>query len=60
MQDPRLPPRLPNRSDHPRPELVICYSLPWFAEHGITMPRAEYAKLCERGREMFARYPVLE
>ena len=56
-QDPRAFHRgTPNRSDHPRPELVICYSLPWFAEHGVTMTRAEYSSaLRSRAR---AAHPV--
>ena len=61
VQDPRAFHRgTPNRSDHPRPELVICYSLPWFAEHGVTMTRAEYARLSERGRELLTRCDVLD
>ena len=50
----------PNRSGHPRPELVICYSLPWYAEHVVTMTRAEYDRLSDRGRELLVRCHVLD
>jgi hypothetical protein len=54
VQDPRpLHRGTPNRADHPRPELVICYSRPWFAQRRyIEMTQAEYDKLSERGRKL--------
>ena len=61
VQDPRTLHRgTPNRADHPRPELVICYSLPWFAmRKPIEMTQAEYDKLSERGREMLSRCEII-
>ena len=61
IQDPRTLHRgTPNRADHVRPELVICYSLPWFAmRKPIEMTQTEYDKLSERGREMFSRCEVI-
>ncbi len=62
IQDPRTLHRgTPNRSDHPRPELVICYSLPWFAQKKpVEMTQAEFDKLSERGKQMLARCRILE
>ncbi len=62
VRDPRTLHRgTPNRSDHPRPELVICYSLPWFAlPIPIEMTQAEFDKLSERGKQMLARCRILE
>ena len=61
IQDPRTLHRgTPNRADHVRPELVICYSLPWFAmRKPIEMTQTEYDKLSERGREMLSRCEVI-
>ena len=36
------------------------HSLPWYAEHGGTMTRAEYDRLSEHGRELLARCHVLD
>ncbi len=61
IQDPRpLHRGTPNRSDHPRPELVICYSRPWYSQRRhIEMTRAEFDKLSERGKQMLARCRIL-
>jgi hypothetical protein len=61
IQDPRTLHRgTPNHSDHPRPELVICYSLPWFAmKQPIEMTQAEFDKLSERGKKMLTRCRIL-
>ena len=55
VQDPRALHRgTPNRSDHVRGELVVCYSRPWYHRSTIEMTAAEYAKLSDRGRVMLA------
>ena len=61
VQDPRTLHRgTPNHADHPRPELVICYSLPWFAmRKPIEMTQAEHDRLSERGREMLSRCEII-
>ena len=61
IQDPRTLHRgTPNRSDHPRPELVICYSLPWFGQRApIEMTQAEFDRFSERGRKMLANCRVI-
>ena len=61
IQDPRTLHRgTPNRSDHARPELVICYSLPWFGQRvPIEMTQAEYDKISERGRRLHATCRVV-
>ena len=61
IQDPRTLHRgTPNRSDHVRPELVICYSLPWFNQRvPIEMTRAEFDKISERGRSLHATCRVI-
>ena len=61
IQDPRTLHRgTPNRSDHVRPELVICYSLPWFAmRNPIEMTQTEYDSLSERGKEMLSRCEIV-
>ncbi|MBI1927836.1 phytanoyl-CoA dioxygenase family protein [Candidatus Poribacteria bacterium] len=57
VQDPRTLHRgTPNRSTHPRPEVVLCYSRSWFAvNHLIEMTEAEFDKLSERGRKLLSR-----
>ncbi len=56
VQDPRTLHRgTPNRSDHPRMELVICYSRPWFRQSTVEISQAEYDRLSERGRTMLTR-----
>ena len=62
IQDPRTLHRgTPNRADHARPELVICYSLPWFGQMGpIQMTQAEYASFSERARQMVTNYRLVD
>ncbi len=62
IQDPRTLHRgTPNRADHPRPEVVICFSLPWFAmQRQIEMDQAEYDALSERGKKLLSRCRVVE
>lgn len=54
VQDPRpLHRGTPNRSDHARPELVICFSRHWFSQRRyIEMTQEEFDKLSERGRKL--------
>lgn len=60
IQDPRTLHRgTPNYSTQPRPELVICYSLPWFAGGPIEMLQEEFDKLSERGKKMLGRCRIL-
>ena len=61
IQDPRTLHRgTPNRSDHPRPELVICYSLPWFGQRAlINITQEEFDKFSGRGRKMLANCRVI-
>ncbi|MCY4081694.1 MAG: phytanoyl-CoA dioxygenase family protein [Caldilineaceae bacterium] len=61
IQDPRTLHRgTPNRSEHARPELVICYSLPWFGQRvPIEMTQAEYDKISERGRRLHTTCRVI-
>jgi ectoine hydroxylase-related dioxygenase (phytanoyl-CoA dioxygenase family) len=60
IQDPRTLHRgTPNRADHARPELVLCFSRPWFAvRHPLELSREEFDKLSERGRKLLARSRV--
>ncbi|MEM7124854.1 MAG: phytanoyl-CoA dioxygenase family protein [Chloroflexota bacterium] len=62
IQDPRAIHRgTPNHSDHPRPELVICYSRPWFAvNRHIEMTQAEFDKLSERGKGLLRRCRIVD
>ena len=62
IQDPRpLHRGTPNRSDHPRPELVIAYSRPWFANSRfIEMTQAESDKLSERGKKMLQQARIAQ
>ncbi len=62
IQDPRTLHRgTPNRSDHARPELVLCFSRPWFAvRHQIEITQAEHDRLSERGRKLLARNRVVD
>ena len=62
IQDPRTLHRgTPNRSDHTRPELVICYSLPWFGQRvPIEMTQAEFEKISERGRRLHTTCRVID
>ena len=57
VQDPRTLHRgTPNRADHPRPEVVICYSRPWFAMHRyIEMEQTDFDALSERGKKLLTR-----
>ena len=38
---------------------MICYLLPWYAEHGVTMTRAEYDRLSECGLKLLARCQIV-
>ena len=62
IQDPRTLHRgTPNRADHPRPELVICYSLPWFAmKRQIEMSQAQFDALSERGKKLLSRKKIVD
>ena len=61
IQDPRTLHRgTPNRAEHARAELVLCFSRAWFAvRHPLEMSRAEHERLSERGRKLLARSQVL-
>ena len=65
MQDTRALHRgTPNRSDGPRPELVICYSLRWAAplltgRRPIWIGAHEREQLSERGRKLFGQAKIL-
>ena len=63
VQDPRALHRgTPNRSDAPRPELVICYSLRWAAPlmtRPLWVGEREFEQLSERGRKLFERATIL-
>mgnify|MGYP001261124699 CR=1 FL=1 len=63
VQDPRALHRgTPNRSEQPRPELVICYSLRWLASpmpQPIWIGSREYEELSSRGRKLFERATVM-
>lgn len=52
----------PNRTDVPRPMAVIGYSRRWLfrPEVQIQIPRAEHAKLSEKGRSLLRFNPVVE
>jgi ectoine hydroxylase-related dioxygenase (phytanoyl-CoA dioxygenase family) len=62
VQDPRTLHRgTPNRSDHPRPELVLCFSRAWYAiRHTLTVARADYEQLSERGKKLLSRCRTAE
>ena len=51
----------PNRSDDPRPELVVCYCRDWFAiRQTIEMPQAAYEALSELGKQLLKRCRIVE
>ncbi len=52
----------PNRTDEPRPMVVIGYSRKWLfrPEVSIRVPRAELEKLSKRGRQLLHFNPVVE
>jgi ectoine hydroxylase-related dioxygenase (phytanoyl-CoA dioxygenase family) len=52
----------PNRTAEPRPMVVIGYSRKWLfrPEVSIQIPRHEYAKLSERGKQLLRFNPVVE
>lgn len=54
IQDVRMLHRgTPNRSERPRPELVVCYCRSWYSiGTRIEMPRTTYETLSERGKEL--------
>jgi ectoine hydroxylase-related dioxygenase (phytanoyl-CoA dioxygenase family) len=57
IQDPRTLHRgTPNRSDGPRPEVVLCYSRSWFAvRHPLIIEHEERSRLSERGIRLLSR-----
>ena len=61
IQDPRTLHRgTPNVAAGPRPELVICYSLPWISNtRQMEIERKEYDQLSERGKNMLTRARVV-
>ena len=63
VQDPRALHRgTPNRSDGPRPELVICYTLRRVASlmtRPLWVGAREFEELSERGRTLFERATIL-
>ncbi len=52
----------PNRTDQPRPMVVIGYSRKWLnrPEVSIRIPREEFGKLSERARKMLRFNPIVE
>jgi len=61
IQDPRTLHRgTPNRSDYPRPELVICYSRPWISQRKIEITRSEYEKLSERSKNLLRESQIID
>ena len=60
IQDPRALHRgTPNRATAPRPELVICYSLPWINNtRPMQIARHDYERLSERGKKMMTRAAI--
>jgi ectoine hydroxylase-related dioxygenase (phytanoyl-CoA dioxygenase family) len=45
----------PNRSDHARPELVICYSLPWYKDRRhVELTQNEFDGLSGRAKQLLA------
>ena len=61
IQDPRALHRgTPNRSDYPRPELVICYSRPWYSiPRDLELTPAEFARLSDRGKKLLSRARII-
>ena len=61
IQDPRTLHRgTPNQADEPRPELVLCYALPWFRPNrNIEIAAAEFECLSARGKQMFSKAQVV-
>jgi hypothetical protein len=62
IQDPRTLHRgTPNRSDYPRPELVIAYYKSWYnTGRYIEMTQAEYDRLSERGKTLLKTCRITE
>jgi ectoine hydroxylase-related dioxygenase (phytanoyl-CoA dioxygenase family) len=62
VQDPRALHRgTPNRSDHTRPELCICYSLSWFrVPNQVELYRESFEGLSERGKKLFTDARLLD
>ncbi len=52
----------PNRTDEPRPMVVIGYSRNWLyrPEVSITVPRAEYEALSERAKALLRTNPIVD
>jgi hypothetical protein len=52
----------PNRTDSPRPMAVIGYSRRWLfrPEVNIQIPRSEFEKLSERGKQLLRFNPIVE
>ena len=46
-----------NTSSTPRPEIVVCYSQPWFAiRQEIRISASDFANLSDRGRKLMAKW----
>ena len=57
IQDPRALHRgTPNGATEPRPELVLCYSLPWISNtRQMEVADADWERLSDRGERMLSR-----
>ena len=57
IQDPRALHRgTPNGATEPRPELVLCYSLPWISNtRQMDVADADWERLSDRGERMLSR-----
>ena len=62
IQDPRTIHRgTPNTADHPRPELCVCYSLPWVRLRSpVEIHRECFEQLTERGKQLFKHAALLD
>jgi len=46
----------PNRSDHPRPELVVCYCQSWYTiGNRVDLSTMDCSSLSDRGKRLFSR-----
>jgi len=61
IQDPRALHRgTPNRSDHARPEVVICYSRSWWANYNhVEMTQADFDALSPRSQKLLQRSHIV-
>jgi ectoine hydroxylase-related dioxygenase (phytanoyl-CoA dioxygenase family) len=62
MQDPRTIHRgTPNTADHPRPELCVCYCLPWLKLRSpVEIHKECFEQLTERGKQLFKHAVLLD